>query len=85
LSLLFVHYIKNLDSVPYQVALDSPVTVTSIEEIIAVNFYEDDGNLRDEFMSGATFIPFRDDFPDSLEADLGGAVAAKFSAVYEFD
>lgn len=77
--------IPDLDTVPYQITLPNPLVIDLIEEVVTVQFYEDDGNLRDEEMGGATFIPFQADFPDTLVADLGGPVAAKFSASYEFD
>lgn len=80
--------IKNLDTVPYQITLPNPLVIDLIEESVAVHFYhdnEDGGDPLENFVGGTTFIPFQSDFPDTLAADLGGLVAAKFTASYEFD
>lgn len=80
--------IKNLDTIPYQITLPNPLVINLIEESVAVHFYhdnEDGGDPWDDFIGSGTFIPFQADFPDTLAADLGGPVAAKFTASYEFD
>tara|TARA_B100001109_G_scaffold255795_1_gene260924 strand:- start:7632 stop:8216 length:585 start_codon:yes stop_codon:yes gene_type:complete len=78
--------IQNLNNslLPLKLNIPNPFEITDINKVISINFYDDDGNNFDEFMGGVTFNPYQEEYPDSIQADLGGPVAVSLSARYIF-